>query len=126
MGLLLNDKCVIQKPKPKPGGLEAELRASLSKCSMYRLATIGLTGDPMATPSTCSQNLFWKEKYVLCRQNPRSSMTFCTDNTNLSHNVSFCSNRSLIMLRAGSMGTEVNNAETSYELRHCPGRKVTS
>ena len=36
------------------GGWEADLRASPSKCSMYRLATIGLTGDPIAAPSTCS------------------------------------------------------------------------
>ena len=54
MGLLLDDPSVIHKPKPKPGGLEADLRASLSKCSIYRLATIGLTSDPIATPSICS------------------------------------------------------------------------
>ena len=35
---------------------------------------------------------------------------FCTDNTALLHNVSSCSNRSFMMLRAGSMSTEVNNA----------------
>ena len=35
-------------------GWEADLRASPSKCSIYRLATIGLTGDPIAIPSTCS------------------------------------------------------------------------
>ena len=45
---------VINKPTPNLGGLEADLRTFLSKCSMYRLATIGLTGDPIATPSTCS------------------------------------------------------------------------
>ena len=56
-------------------------------------------------------------------------MMFCTDNTDLSHNVSnvsSCCNRSLIMLRAESMGTGVNNTETSYELRPSPGRRVTS
>ena len=54
MGLLLDDPCTIHKPEPIAGGLEADLRTSLSKCSIYRLATIGLTGDPIATPSTCS------------------------------------------------------------------------
>ena len=44
----------------------------------------------------------------------------------LSHNVLSCSNRFLIMLRAGFMGTEVNNAEISYELRPSHGRRVTS
>ena len=36
------------------GGWEADLSASLSKCSMHKFATIGLTGDPIAAPSTCS------------------------------------------------------------------------
>ena len=58
MGLLVDDPCVIHKPIPKPRGWEADLSASLSKCSMYRLATIGLTGDPIAAPSTCTYNLF--------------------------------------------------------------------
>ena len=35
-------------------GLVADARAFLSKLSMYRLATMGLTGDPIGTPSTCS------------------------------------------------------------------------
>ena len=52
-------------------------------------------------------------------------MMFCTDNTDLSHEVSSFSNRSLIMLSAGPIGTEVNNAETLYEQRHSPGKKVT-
>ena len=43
MGLLLNDPCVIHKPVQLPG--EADLSVSPSKCSMYRLATMGLTGD---------------------------------------------------------------------------------
>ena len=34
------------------------------------------------------------------------------------------SRRSLMMLRAGSTGTEVNRADTSQELRHSPGAKV--
>ena len=43
----------ISKPKL---GVVAVLRATLLKCSMYGLATMGLTGDPIAAPSTCSQN----------------------------------------------------------------------
>ena len=55
MGLLLDDPSVIHKPVPelrrvksvpKLWRVRADLRASLSKCSMYRLPTIGLTGDP--------------------------------------------------------------------------------
>ena len=37
----------------------------------------------------------------------------CTDNTVPLHNVESCSNSSLIILRAGSAGTEVNSAVTS-------------
>ena len=36
------------------GGLGAVLGAFCSKYSIYRLATMGLTGEPMAAPSTCS------------------------------------------------------------------------
>ena len=34
------------------------------------------------------------------------------------------SSRFLMMLRAGSTGTEMNRADTSYELRHSTGAKV--
>ena len=101
MGLLLDDPSVILIPKPR--GLEADQRVSLSKCSIYRLANIGLAGEPTATPSTCSQNLFWNEKYVLCRQNPKRSMMFCNDTTVLSCKFSSFSNRSLIILRSCSV-----------------------
>ena len=107
------------------GEWKADQRAFLSKCSMYRFATMGLTGDPIATPSTCSQNLFWKEKWVLCRQNPKSSMIFCTFSTVLSFSFSSFSNKSLIMLRAGSIGTEVKREVTSYAVRHSPSWRVT-
>ena len=46
MSLLLDDPSVIHKPILKPGGWQADLRASPSKCSIYRLAIIGLTSDP--------------------------------------------------------------------------------
>ena len=36
------------------GGLIADLRAFLSKHSMNRLVTMGVTGDPIGAPSTCS------------------------------------------------------------------------
>ena len=57
-------------------------------------------------------------KYVLCRQYPNNSIMFCTDNTVLSCKEVSCSSRSCMILSAGSTGTEVNNAVTSYELRH--------
>ena len=52
-------------------------------------------------------------------------MMFCTENTGLSYKVSSFSNRSSIMLSAGSTGTEVNNAKTSYEQKHSPRRTAT-
>ena len=51
-------------------------------------------------------------------------MMFCTDNTVLSCNLSSFSNRSLIIIRAGSIGTEVKSAVTSYDVRHSPGQRV--
>ena len=54
ISFLVDDKGVIYIPAPEPGGWGAVLRAFCSKYSMYRLATMGLTGEPMAAPSTCS------------------------------------------------------------------------
>ena len=51
--LLVDDKGVIYIPAPELGGVGAVLRAFCSKYSMYRLATMWLTGEPMAAPSTC-------------------------------------------------------------------------
>ena len=49
---------------------------------------------------------------------------FCTDNTVLSCKFSSFSNRSLIILRAGSIGTDVKSAVTSYDVRHSPSWRV--
>ena len=44
IGFLVDDKGVIYIPAPELGGLGAVLRAFCSKYSMYKLATMGLTG----------------------------------------------------------------------------------
>ena len=54
VGFLVYDKGVIYIPAPELRGWGAVLRAFCSKYSMYRLATMGLTGEPMAASSTCS------------------------------------------------------------------------
>ena len=55
IGFLVDDKGVIYIPAPELGeGWGSVLRAFCSKYSMYKLATMGLTGEPMASPSTCS------------------------------------------------------------------------
>ena len=48
-----------------------------------------------------------------------------TSNTILSCRVLSFPIRSLIVPSAGSTGTDVNRAVTSYELRHSPGSNVT-
>ena len=102
----------------------AVLRAFCSKYSMQRLATMALTMEPMAAPSTCLQNWSWKEKQVLLRQNSNRRIMSLTASTVLSLRVWSYSSRSLMMLRAGSTGTEMNMADTSLQLRHSPGAKV--
>ena len=62
VGFLVDDTFVIHIPAPEPGGWGAVLRAFCSDYSIYKLATIGLTGEPMAAPSTCSKSWPWKEK----------------------------------------------------------------
>ena len=37
------------------GGFTADVMALCSKDSIYKLATMGLTGDPMAAPLVCSK-----------------------------------------------------------------------
>ena len=54
VGFLVDDKSVIHIPGPELRGVGAVLRAFCSKYSMYKLATMGLTGEPKAAPSTCS------------------------------------------------------------------------
>ena len=54
IGFLVDDKGVIYIPVPEPRGWEAVLRAFCSKYSIYKLVIMGLTGEPMAAPSTCS------------------------------------------------------------------------
>ena len=54
IGFLVDNKGVIHIPVPELGGWGAVLRAFCSKYSMYKLATMGLTEEPMAAPSTCS------------------------------------------------------------------------
>ena len=53
------------------GGCGDVFMALISKSSMYKFATMGLIGEPIAAPSTCSKNFPWKVKYVLLRQNSK-------------------------------------------------------
>ena len=61
-----------------PGGVQAVRKASLSKYSIYKFATMGLPGDPTATPSTCS-----KESINIRVHNPTLTMNIGKYNFNL-------------------------------------------
>ena len=97
---------------------------SLKVCSIYRFATIVLNQRSHSCTFHLFIKLVLKREASIVQRDPRSSMMLCTDNTDLSHRVLSFSNRSLIMLRAGSIGTEVNNAET-HEQSYYPHRRVT-
>ena len=76
----------------------------------------------------CTLNLF-KElalegKIGVFRQNSNKRMMSSTPTAVLSLRVGSFSNRSFITFRAGSIGTDVKRADTSYELRHSPGSRV--
>ena len=66
-----------------------------------------------------------ERKVSVLRQNSSKRIMSLTGNTVLSFRVLSFSSRSLIMSSAGSTGTQVNRAVTSYELRHSPGISVT-
>ena len=52
--LLDDNKGVINKSSPQTRGVGDVLMAFFSNASIYRLAIIGLRGEPMAAPSVCS------------------------------------------------------------------------
>ena len=55
MGLLLDDKSVIHIPEPMPRGFGSRPESfSLKMFYVQNLQTMGLTGDPIATSSTCA------------------------------------------------------------------------
>ena len=60
---------------------------------------MGLTREPMATPSTCSNNWPWKEKWVFFRQNSNKRIMSSTPMTVLSLRVGSFSNRSFIIFK---------------------------
>ena len=62
MGLLLDDKSVIHKPKPMPGRVEVVQRASLSKYNMYKFDYYGAYWGSQS----CSFNLFLE--FILKRE----------------------------------------------------------
>ena len=57
-----DDEGIIHKSLPECGGVGAVARAFISRSSINRLATMGLTGDPIAAPLTCSNIFPWKVK----------------------------------------------------------------
>ena len=77
------------------------------------LATIGLTGDPMASSLVCSKNWSWNRKLVLFRQNPVSSVMLLTDMMVLFGSSVTCSNLFLIISNADAAETAVKKAVTS-------------
>ena len=88
-------------------------KALVSRSSIKRFATIGLIGEPVAVPSTCSYNLPWNVNYVLLRQSS-SMLVICLDNMVVLRCRSLSSSSFLCMMAiTGSVGTDVNNASTS-------------
>ena len=109
VSLLLDDPCAIHKPKPNWAGIGGRTLGFSLKMFHVQI------GNYWAywSSHSCSLNLF--TEFILkgkVRQNPRSSVMFCTGNTVLSFNFSSFSNRSVIF-RARSIGTEVKIEVTS-------------
>ena len=57
-----DDESIIHKPFPECRWDGAVARALVSRSSMSKFATIGLMGEPIATPLTCSYIFPWKVK----------------------------------------------------------------
>ena len=78
----------------------------------------GVIGDPIAAPWSCSKNLPWNWKYLVLTQNSSSLMIWSTVMDVLWWNSWYSSSYLLMMLMAGSVGTDVKSAEASYEEIH--------
>ena len=90
---------------------------------------VGYYGTDCGTlgcPLTCLQYLPWIRKYMLWRQNLRSSVMFCTVSFVLFVRFWSCVNLLLMMSRAGSTGTNVNRAFISYVVMYSLGCSMMS
>ena len=58
-------------PFQSVAGDGAMARSLVSRSSINKLTTIGLIGDPISAPLTCSNIFPWKVKYVVVRQHSR-------------------------------------------------------
>ena len=58
---LVDDKGVIHKTVPEPGG-GVQCLGLCALSTPYRGGYYGAYWEPMATPSTCSKNWPWKDK----------------------------------------------------------------
>ena len=96
------------------GGLGDELRSLVLKSSIKRLAKARLRGDLIAAPFTCSKYIPWKGNKVPLRQELRRDIMLGMDSGVLFGSVVSCS-LLCMMFRAGSTGTDVNRAFTSYD-----------
>ena len=94
--------------------------ASFSKNSIYRFATIGETGLPIAVPNFCLYMSPLNVKYVVVKINAISPIMSCTLSLVLFFKVLSFSNRSRITERASSIGVFVNNDATSCDAKLHP------
>ena len=110
---------------PKGWGMETDWRALGSKSSMNRLAIRGLMGEPMAAPMDLFIVLTLEEEECVLRQNCRSVTIWGMDIWVLWGSVGSCLHFCWTMLIAGSTGTEVNKALTSYKEMTSPSCSLT-
>ena len=103
------------------GGVGAVDSALISKSSMNKMATIGLMGDPIAAPFTCSKNFPWRVKYVVLRQNSNRQEIWFTVILVLWCRLVSSSSNFLIISIDGSIGTDVNKDSTSKDIIHSSG-----
>ena len=103
------------------GGVGAVVSALVSRSSINKLATIGLMGDPIAAPLTCSNIFPWKVKYVVVRQNSKRQEIWFTVMVVLWCKFLSSSRSFLIIAIDGSIGTDVNNDSTSKDIIHSSG-----
>ena len=111
---LLDDQGVIHIPKSKPGWIGGSPDGFGFRHLQKQVCYNGLMGEPMTVPLTSPWYLPWKRKWVFFRQNSSNVVICYMDMEVLLYSCESCCNFYLMMAIAGSTGTDVKRALTSW------------
>ena len=106
------------------GGFTAVVMALCSNDSINKLATIGLTGDPMAAPFVCSKKLALEQEIGIEQTEFQQLIDVVADMVVLLRSSVFCCSLFLMISTADVTGIDVSKRDTSKEVMHSPSSSL--